>query len=97
MTKVLAYPFQITPGGRIATVEHDSVQAKAQQLEVLIRTRTGERVLVPAFGLPDPAFRGLQLDDIRTRVELFGPNVTVTEVIEGPIVGAQQEVEVRFE
>lgn len=97
MTQLLAYPFTTTVGGLVATVDHESSAAKAQQVAVLVATRLGERPLVPGFGITDPAFRGLRAVEVRAAVELFGPTVDVVEVRAGPIVAGRQEVEVFFD
>lgn len=103
MTELLAYPFRITPGGRIATVADGSDAAHGQELQVLILTRLGERILVPAFGTIDPTFRGLDVEDVRAGVQLFGPwgadggPIEITEVRAGPVSNGRQEVEVRFD
>jgi homoaconitase/3-isopropylmalate dehydratase large subunit len=85
------------PERTVATVDHESTAAKAQQLAVLISTHLGERHLVPSFGIVDPAFRGLELVEVRAAVELFGPDVEVTAVNAGPVVRGRQEVEVFFD
>lgn len=97
MTHILAHPFRITPGETVATVEADTDAAYAQHLAVLISTSLGERTLVPAFGLPDPAFRGLRREELQARVELWGPPVSIVGVASEPIAGGQQQVEVTFE
>ena len=67
-------------GGIVATVEQTSDQANAEQLAVLVLTRKGERVLVPDFGITDPAFTGVSLTDISLGVTLFGPPVTLEDI-----------------
>jgi len=53
MVDVLAWPVRVE-GGRIATVRAGTDDEAVQDVEVLIATRVGERVPVPAFGTPDP-------------------------------------------
>lgn len=97
MTQLIAYPFTITPGGRVATVDHDTSVARGQQLAVLVATNIGERVLVPAFGIPDPAFRGVNVEDVRAGVELFGPPVDVTAVTAAAVEAGSQKVRISFD
>lgn len=96
MGAILAYPFTILPGGRVATVDQDSDAGHAQQLASLIATRLGERVLVPTFGVPDPAFSTLDGNDVAAAVELFGPPVRIVSVETGPVRSGTAEVTVEF-
>ena len=95
--KLLAHPFSITPGGTVATVDAGSDEHHAQLLEALIRTTPGERPLAPAFGLPDPTFRGINLGELRSRVELWGPPVTIAAVDSSAIEGGMQDVRIEFD
>lgn len=97
MTELLAYPFRITPGLRVDTVDGTTDEAVGQQLHVLILTSPGERPLVPAFGIPDPTFQGLKAEDIRAGVELFGPPVTIVDVVASDVRQGFQQAEVRYQ
>lgn len=59
--KHLAFPLRVTPTG-LATVVQDSADDIAQSIQLLLRTRPGERRSVPDYGLPDPTF-GTRLDE----------------------------------
>jgi hypothetical protein len=51
----LAWPFQLV-GGRLATVEKDSIEDVRQSVHSYLATMRGERPLSPDFGLEDPTF-----------------------------------------
>lgn len=79
---LIAWPFHLAHNGAVATVEQDSDQSDAELLGVLILTRTGERALVPGFGIPDPAFAVLRPGDVQAAADLFGPAVRIDRVTE---------------
>lgn len=74
--QLLAHPFRLV-AGKLATVRADSDDAITQLLTVLVTTRRGERQLVPAFGITDPTFAGIDVAEINAGLAMFGPQVTV--------------------
>lgn len=94
---LISYPFQLSPAGSVATVDQGSDAQLAQELAVAVLTRTGERVLVPSFGIADPVFVGFDEDALRLHVELFGPPVVIDEVTVQFINDNTQDVAVRFQ
>lgn len=83
---ILSFPFRLTPQGYAATVDPGSDSEVDEALAVLALTVTGERVMLPEFGVPDPAFVGLSLSDIVSGVENFGPaGVRIESVTTEPI------------
>ena len=79
----LAHPFELGPNGAARTVITDSEAHHQQAIAVLIMTRTGERKMMPAFGLDDPVHRGpdpIAADEVEEAVRMFGPPVRVTDV-----------------
>lgn len=97
MTRLISYPFRLESSGQVATVEDGSDQSDAELLAVLILTRPGERELVPEFGVNDPAFDELSIGDVIAGAEMFGPAVTITEVISRYSDDGRQEVDIGFE
>lgn len=77
--QILAHPFRLV-AGRIATVDAGTDEAITQGIAVLVTTRRGERTMVPAFGITDPAFRGIDVAEINAGLAMFGPPVSVTAV-----------------
>jgi phage baseplate assembly protein W len=80
MARILSYPFRIAGAGVVATVEQNSDQADTEQVAALVLTRLGERPLVPAFGLRDPAFVGIDSSELVAAVARWGPPVRLTDV-----------------
>lgn len=68
MTVQFAFPFQLTTGGRIKTVEQDSPLGRRDMAAHLIMTRPRERELYPRFGVTDPTFAGVDAAEIRAAV-----------------------------
>lgn len=72
--ELLAWPVRFV-GGRARTIDGDTDAGVTQRIELLCKVRRGERPLVPAFGIPDPAFRaGVDLVEINAGLALFGPD-----------------------
>jgi phage baseplate assembly protein W len=68
-TAMLAFPLRIV-GGRYATVERDSYEEIAQGVEVVLRTRRGDRIERPEFGVRSLVFDDASsLQEIVTHVE----------------------------
>lgn len=84
MAQILSYPFRVGAGGAAATVEQGSDAADVEQLAVLVLTRTGERALVPEFGLRDPAFAGVDVSELVGAIARWGPPVRLTDVTADP-------------
>ena len=81
---LISYPFRVAESGRVVVVPDGSVTAVNEQLAVLVLTVAGERSLVPGFGLPDAAFGELSVEALGAAIDLFGPPVTITEVLVEP-------------
>ena len=80
MAVILSHPFRLEVDGSIAVVDQDTETADAEQLAVLVLTVTGERPLVPSFGVPDPTFAALSVGDVNAGIGTFGPPITVDAV-----------------
>lgn len=94
---VLSHPFRIGANGRAVTVEQDTDDQRAELLAALILTRPGERPLAPGFGIPDPAFVGIDVATIEATTNVFGPAVRVTAVKVDVTGAASQDVTIEFE
>lgn len=94
---MLAFPFRVLPNGRVAQVEDDSDESAAQELALLLLTRTGERPLIPDYGTTDPAYdtTGATRDDVIAAVSAFVPDVEVVDVTQTSAQG-QLTVEITF-
>ncbi len=88
--RVLAHPFRLDGSGGVATVEQWSQAQAGQLVQGILSTIVGERPLAPAFGVDDPAGRGLGEDEIVAAVDLCEPDIEVLGVeVDGPASGVQ--------
>jgi len=78
--RVFSHPFRLTANGSLATVEQNSTQAIAEQIAMLILTEQGERVMLPNFGITNPAFGEVDSTEIALQVALYGPSVSIGSV-----------------
>lgn len=94
---ILRYPFNITPAGNAAVIPQGGEQEAGQTVLVIVSTVLGERPMAANFGIPDPAFVGLETADVATVLNDHGlTHIEVDEVIvEWPQEAAQQ-AEVRW-
>jgi phage baseplate assembly protein W len=75
----LAWPFQIGADGAPATVAQDSLEELAQSVELIVTTRSGERLGAPRFGVPDPVGRrDASLVEIVAAIAEHEPRVDAT-------------------
>lgn len=95
-TSLISYPFRLSAAGTVATVPEGSDDQLAQELAVAVLTKQGERMLVPGFGIADPAFVGFEEDALLMHVELFGPPVDIDAVTARFIDDHTQDVVVQF-
>lgn len=64
MPQHLALPIAVTASGRLANVEQDSLEDISQSVALLVDTRPGDRRSVDEYGIPDPVFGGVDVDEI---------------------------------
>lgn len=95
-----ALPFRLA-GARFAVIEQDTDDEVLQSVEVIVRTRLGERIEVPDFGIPDPTF-GTNFDSgaLRSHIARWEPRANTSvasspdsldELIRRVSVGVQPE------
>lgn len=78
---VLSFPFRLDRQGHVSTTERGSDAEVEEALAAMVMTVTGERLMTPSYGVPDPAFLGLTLSDVATGVADWGPGgITVVSV-----------------
>lgn len=75
MPRLISFPFRLDPTGSVATTEQDSDGEIDEQLAVALLTRPGERIVVPTFGVNDPAFTGFLNSALQRHLLDFGPTV----------------------
>jgi hypothetical protein len=76
---LLAHPFRVTAGGRLATVVDGSDEAHAEALADVVLTHLGERELLPDYGITDPAFAGVNVAQINACLDRYGPPIAVVD------------------
>lgn len=85
---IIGFPFRYSPSGQLVTVPDGSDTEVEQTIAMIVMTRLGTRTMNPLFGVPDPAFAGLESSDIQAALATFGPvGITVSRVQEA-LVGA---------
>ncbi len=77
MPRVFSFPFRLGSDGGIATVEQGSDAEIDEAIAVALLVEPGERILVPTFGVADPAFAGFELGALQRHLIDFGPSVDV--------------------
>ena len=78
--RIFSYPFRLTQNGSIATVEQNSSTAAAEQIAMLVLTEKGERQMVPAFGITDPTFSGIDPSELALGLSIYGPDVSIVGI-----------------
>jgi phage baseplate assembly protein W len=56
-TPQIALPFEIMANGRVREVEQDTLDEIAMSIQTILMYRIGDRIELPAFGVPEPLFR----------------------------------------
>lgn len=97
MTTLISFPFRLTPNGSVAAADDASVEYLQEELAQLIRTQPGERVLVPTYGMPDPAYAGFDDGTLVAQVGVFGPPITIRAVDIAWVSDTEQDVTVFFD
>lgn len=95
--QLIDHPFRLGDDGRIATHEQDTEAYLAGRIALILGCRPGERDLVPAFGVSDPAFDGLSLASIQNQMVIFEIPVQITSVEREDISDSATSYRVTFE
>lgn len=78
---IIAHPFRYTTAGELVSIPDGSDDEIHQLIATTVLTRMGERLLNPLYGIPDPAFAGLDIADVQAGLNTFGPpSIQVTEL-----------------
>lgn len=97
MTKLLSFPFRIDKTGEAVTLDDESLAYCAERLSIILGTRPGERVMVPEFGINDPAFEGFATQALTVQVAQYGLPVEIGQVKRSYINDAQENVIIEFD
>jgi hypothetical protein len=94
-TPLITYPFRLSAGSVVVAEQGTDLQL-ASEIAAAVVTSPDERVLVPAFGIADPAFVGFDVEALRLHIALFGPPVAVEDVQIKFLDATTQDVVVLF-
>ncbi|UVF61463.1 baseplate wedge protein [Gordonia phage DalanDe] len=97
MTNLLSFPFRVDKNGTVATEDDESLVYCAERLTVFVGTRPGERVMVPDFGINDPAFEGFTTQALTVQVAKFGLPVEIHSTKRSYVSDAQENVTIAFD
>lgn len=95
--QLLSFPFRQNEKGEIVTKDDTSDEYCAERLTIMVGTRPGERVLVPEFGINDPAFEGFTEQGLRVQVSRFGLPVEIGEVRRSYVSDNEEQVSISFD
>lgn len=97
MANIIAYPFRITSAGRVATVPQGGEAEAAQIVTVASSTLLGERHMAETWGIPDPAFVGLDESDLAVTLADHGyTQISIEEVVVVHPTETTMQAEVRW-
>jgi hypothetical protein len=94
--RLLAFPFRLSPSGHVVTHADGSDECYMAELADLMLTHPGERVMVPEYGVVDPTFGKFDIQELRIKVEMFGPPVSVDTLDTEWETSSKQRVRVGF-
>lgn len=77
---LISYPFRLAPNGNVVVRPDDDEAYYAEELACLALTVPGERELVPQYGLEDPTFGDFVREELKAKVDMFGPPVRIEGV-----------------
>jgi hypothetical protein len=93
----MSHPFRLNNDGSVVTVDQNSDISRAELIAAMVNTRTGERPLVPNFGMNDPAFAGLDPSALQAQIDIFGPAAVITRAEAVFVSDSEQDVTVEFD
>lgn len=95
---ILSFPARLTSQGYFATAPYGSDQEIEEALAVLTLTHLGERPMEPDFGIPDPVWGAITLNDVETGLEEYGPEgVVVVDIVENVLDETTSSYEIEWE
>lgn len=95
--QLLSFPFRQNAKGEIITKDDTQAEYCAERLTIILGTRPGERVMVPDFGVNDPAFEGFTEQTLRIQVSRYGLPVEIDSVRKSYISDEQESVVINFD
>jgi hypothetical protein len=96
VTTLISFPFRLSGSGAVTTRDDADLDYLGEELAQLIRVLPGERELVPAYGMDDPAFSRFDEGMLAEQVDTFGPPVVIDSVTTRFLSDTVQDVVVTF-
>lgn len=78
----MRWPFAVA-GGRLATVEQDTLDELRMNVRVLLHTPAGARPIAPQVGVEDPTFTDLDGPGLAADLMRWEPRAQVTVTVTG--------------
>lgn len=95
--QLIAHPFRLGDDGRVVTHEQDDDAYLAERIALILGCHPGERPLVPAFGVEDPAYDELSLVSIQNQMAIFEVPVQITDIVRDDTSDSTTTYRVTFE
>lgn len=95
--QLLSHPFRLNKRGEAVTLDDMSVEYCAERLGIILGTQPGERVMIPTFGVNDPAFEGFTSQALRVQISQYGLPVEVGEIKRAYLNDSQERVTIQFD
>ena len=86
----------MTAQGYLATSSDADDAYLASEIAQIILVHPGERQLVPAFGINDPAFDVLDTSDVAVQADMWKVPVTIQSVTQRFVSDTESDVQVQF-
>lgn len=93
---VLAFPLRFDADGRAETVVQGSDAHCAQQISQFIQTRPRELPLALGYGIEDPAFTGIDPNELALGLGQFHPGLRVEDIAMSTKMEGTVAVNVKF-
>lgn len=77
--RLISFPFRLSTNGSVATIDPGSDEEVQEAIAVAVHTRPGERPLWDDFGIPDPAYVGIDAADVQVVLDDYGPEGIIVE------------------
>ena len=95
--QLISFPFRIGVNGAVATKLDGTDDYYAEELAQLVGTRPGERLMVPTYGMPDPAFDEVSATVLMLQAGKFGPPVRIADVQTRIVNDGDMDVTITFD
>lgn len=80
--RLISFPFRLSSSGSVTTIDPGSDEEVQEAITVAVHTRPGERPLWDDFGIPDPAYVGIDAADVQVVLDAYGPEGISVETVE---------------